>query len=88
MTDTFGVRGMNMADKTVFGILAILLGAYGIHKFYIGQTKWGIVYLAITLCTLGGAGIVMWIIALIAGIKALKGTEEEFQAYIDSESFM
>lgn len=83
----FGVRGMKMADKTVFGILAILLGSIGIHKFYIGQTKWGVIYLLVTVCT-GIGGLVMFVLALIAGIKALTGTEEAFQEYIEADSFM
>jgi TM2 domain-containing membrane protein YozV len=28
-------------------ILALLLGSIGIHKFYLGQTGWGIVYLVL-----------------------------------------
>jgi TM2 domain-containing membrane protein YozV len=32
-------------SKAVAGILAILLGTLGAHKFYLGQTGWGIVYL-------------------------------------------
>ena len=80
--------GDNMADKTVFGILAILLGSLGIHKFYVGHIKWGIVYLVITLCTAYVGGVIMWILALIAGIKALTGTEEDFQRYVEEEGFM
>lgn len=76
-----------MAERTTFGIIAILIGWLGIHKFYIGQTKWGVVYLLISLCT-GIGFLIMAILAIIAGIKALTGTDEDFQAYVDSESFM
>ena len=32
-------------NKVVAGLLAIFLGILGIHKFYLGQTIWGIIYL-------------------------------------------
>ncbi len=34
-----------MRDKNTAAILALLLGGIGGHKFYLGQTGWGIVYL-------------------------------------------
>ena len=77
-----------MADKMVFGILAILLGSIGVHKFYVGHTKWGVVYLLITLCTGGMLSLIPWVLGLIAGIKALTGTEEAFQEYVEAEGFM
>src|SRR5690554_3028666 len=32
-------------SKTTAGLLAIFLGAFGIHKFYLGRTGMGILYL-------------------------------------------
>lgn len=32
-------------NKVLAGLLAIFLGILGIHKFYLGQTIWGIVYI-------------------------------------------
>ncbi len=81
-----------MADeknKMVFGILAILLGAYGIHKFYVGDTKNGVIMLLVTLCTFGFAGIIMWICGLISGIKALTMDDAEFhKRYVVDKSFI
>ena len=34
-----------MKDKTTAGVLALLLGGFGAHKVYLGQTGSGIVYL-------------------------------------------
>lgn len=31
-------------SKTVAAVLAILLGGIGIHKFYLGQAGWGMLY--------------------------------------------
>ncbi len=77
-----------MVDKTVFGILAILLGSIGVHKFVVGHTKWGVVYLLITVCTGGTLAFIPWIFGLIAGIKVLTGTDEDYQEYIDNEGFI
>nr|MBF6607190.1 TM2 domain-containing protein [Flavobacterium sp.] len=35
------------------GILAILLGPLGIHKFYLGYTTEGFLYLLLSICTCG-----------------------------------
>lgn len=77
-----------MVEKTAFGIIAIILGWLGIHKFVVGHTKWGVVYLLISLCSLTTLAWIPWILGIIAGIKALTGTEEDFQEYVDSEGFI
>lgn len=59
--------------KVVAGILAILIGALGIHKFYLGYTKEGIIQLLLGLmCGIGG------VIGIIEGILYLTKTDEEF----------
>ena len=32
-------------NKLVAALLALFLGAFGVHKFYLGQVGWGFVYL-------------------------------------------
>jgi TM2 domain-containing membrane protein YozV len=59
--------------KVVAGILGILVGALGIHKFYLGYTKEGIIQILLNLlCGLGS------LIGLIEGIIYLTKTDEEF----------
>ena len=60
--------------KVVAGILAILLGAFGVHKFYLGYTKEGIIQLLLSLVCIGG------LIGLIEGILYLTKSDEEFVA--------
>ena len=68
--------------KILAGILAIILGGFGIHKFILGYTKEGIILLVVTLVlgilTCGIAGWVAWIIGLIEGIIYLTKSDEEF----------
>lgn len=33
-----------MKNKTVAALLAFFFGGLGIHKFYLGQVGWGIIY--------------------------------------------
>ncbi len=68
-------------DRMTAGLLAILLGSLGIHKFYLGYTKEAVIMLVVSLlgsCIIAGP-FVMWVIAIIEGIKYLRMTDEEFQ---------
>lgn len=70
-------------QKMVAGILGILLGYLGVHKFYLGYTKEGIIMLAVSLLTFGVGWSVMAVIGLIEGIMYLTKTDEEFyQTYV------
>ncbi len=68
-------------NKLTAGLLAIFLGSLGIHKFYMGWSKQGIIMLLVSIfgSLLFGLGpVVMGIIALIEGIKYLTKTNAEF----------
>lgn len=59
--------------KIVAGILGILLGCWGIHKFYLGYTTAGIIILVLFfVCGISG------LIGLIEGILYLTKSDEEF----------
>ena len=60
------------------GILAILLGALGVHKFYLGYTTEGVIMLLVTLLTFGIGASIMAVIGIIEGILYLVKTDEEF----------
>lgn len=63
-------------NKKIFaGISAILLGVLGIHKFILGYTLEGIIWLVISLCTYG---TVTGVLGLIEGIIYLTKSDEEF----------
>jgi TM2 domain-containing membrane protein YozV len=61
------------SKRVVAGILAILLGALGVHKFYLGYTTAGIIQLVLGFCF--GIG---WIIGVIEGIIYLTKSDEDF----------
>ena len=68
--------------KILAGILAILLGGFGVHKFILGYNKEGIILLAVTIIlgaiTCGIGASAAWIIGLIEGIIYLTKSDEEF----------
>lgn len=62
--------------KLVAGLLGILLGGFGVHKFYLGYTKEGIIQIVITFLTCGIGSLV----ALVEGILYLTKSDAEFVA--------
>lgn len=60
--------------KMLAGILALVIGSLGIHKFILGYTQEGIIQIVITVVTCGLGGI----IGLIEGIIYLTKSDEEF----------
>jgi TM2 domain-containing membrane protein YozV len=62
------------SKRITAGILALLLGAYGVHKFYLGYSGAGVIQLLITFVTCGIAGI----IPFVEGIMYLTKTDEDF----------
>ncbi len=72
----------NDNKKILAGVLAILLGSLGIHKFILGYNKEGIILLVVTLIlgvfTCGIGASIAGIIGLIEGIIYLTKSDEEF----------
>ena len=68
-----GKPAANRKDKTVAALLAILLGGFGIHKFYLGCTGWGIVYLLFCWTFIPA------FVGFVEGIVYLTTSEENFQ---------
>ncbi|MGE5943239.1 MAG: TM2 domain-containing protein [Flavobacteriales bacterium] len=68
--------------KVIAGVLAILVGALGVHKFILGYNKEGIIMLVVTIVlgvlTCGIAAWALGIVGLIEGIIYLTKSDEEF----------
>ena len=59
---TYSAHNIHMKDKNIAGLLALILGPLGIHRFYLGQPGLGIAYLI--FCWMP----VVWLIAFIDAI--------------------
>lgn len=66
-----GYAPVGQKSKIVAGILGILLGAFGVHNFYLGFTGKAVAQLLITVLTLGILSFVSAIWGLIEGILIL-----------------
>lgn len=83
----FGNETSN-SKRILVGVLAILLGPIGVHKFVLGYTKAGIIHLLLfigaiifTVITCGIGSVVftiLWIITLVEGIIYLLKSDEDF----------
>lgn len=67
------------SKRVLAGVLGIVLGGLGIHRFMLGDTTGGILRIVITVITFGFGAI----IGLIEGIIYLTKSDEDFvQTYL------
>lgn len=69
-----------MKNRIVAGLLAVFLGGLGIHKFYLGQSGTGILYLVFFW-----TGI-PWILGIIDGVVLLMMSDQQFMDKYKFES--
>lgn len=74
LAGNLGNLAPNGKSKLAAALFAIFLGAFGIHKFYLGRIGWGIIYLL--FCWTG----ITAIIGFIEGIILLVMSEESFNS--------
>lgn len=64
--------------KTAYILLALFLGGFGAHKFYMGSWGWGIIYIVSSLLFFGGV-----IASVVEIIRALTLPEPLFTEKVD-----
>ena len=78
----YAKRSVKQKDHVAAGLLAILLGTFGVHKFYLGYNQAGFIMLAVSvlgsLITFGLAAAVIQVISLVEGIIYLAKSQTEF----------
>jgi TM2 domain-containing membrane protein YozV len=62
-----------LSERVLTAILAILLGSFGVHKFYLGDTGLGILYLCFSWTGIPA------IVGIIEGVIYLSKSDEEFE---------
>lgn len=60
--------------KVIAGVLGILFGGLGVHRFILGDTKGGLIRLVITVVSCGAGSL----IGFVEGIIYLTKSDEEF----------
>ena len=72
--------------KIIAGVLGILLGALGVHKFILGYTTEGVIMLLVSVLSCGILAVVPSVIGIVEGIMYLTKSDEEFvRTYIQSK---
>jgi TM2 domain-containing membrane protein YozV len=71
-------KAMGADKKVLAGVLGIVVGAFGIHKFVLGYTTEGVIMLLVTVLTCGIFAIVPSVIGIVEGIMYLTKSDEEF----------
>jgi len=75
-------EALRQKDHVAAGLLAIFLGVFGVHKFYLGCNQAGFIMLAVSIIggifTLGLAAAVIEVISLIEGVIYLTKSQTEF----------
>jgi TM2 domain-containing membrane protein YozV len=74
--------GSPQKDKWVAAVLAFVLGAFGIHKFYLGYKTEGIIMIIVSIAgsiCLGLGPLVMVIISLIEAVRYVILTQADFE---------
>lgn len=66
-----------MKSRIVAAVLAWFLGTLGIHQFYVGNTKRGLIYLLVSVITCGFGAIVIWILSIVDMVKYLQCKDDE-----------
>ena len=73
-------------NKTLYGVLTLLLNSYGLPSFLNGNVKKGILTIVSSIITLGVVGIINFVKGILMGIQILKMSDEAFEA-ADKTSF-
>jgi TM2 domain-containing membrane protein YozV len=60
-------------SKMTAALLAIFLGSFGLHKFYLGQVTWGLLYLFLFWSSIS------MILGFIEGIYYLTMSDKDFK---------
>lgn len=67
-------QNVTYKSKVTAGVLGIILGAFGIHNFYLGYTAKGVVQLLMTICSCGVLGVISAIWGFVEGVMILTGS--------------
>lgn len=69
----YALAGYSPRNRWIAGTLGVLLGGFGVHRFYLGFTGIGVLQIIVTICTVGAGSI--W--GLIEGILCFVGAMKD-----------
>ena len=69
-----------MDNRVLYGVMTIIFNEIGVPCFMQGKVKAGILRIVLAAVTFGVIGTINFIMGIIAGVKILKMTDEEYAA--------
>jgi TM2 domain-containing membrane protein YozV len=72
MTETTPTAAGAPKSRTAYILLAVFLGAYGVHNFFAGDKKAGLIKILVTFLTCFIGALPMWIWAIVDAINVKK----------------
>jgi len=76
------------SKRVLAGVLGIVLGVFGLHKFVLGYTTQGIIMLLISVLSFGILAGLSGLIGLVEGIVYLTKSDQEFiEIYQKNQKF-
>jgi len=79
MVDNAFANGPSGRSRGVAALLALFLGTFGIHYFYLGKNTGGVVFLLLSLLTCGIASVVIGILCIISCVRMFTMTTPQFE---------
>lgn len=77
------MRQLSVRDHRAAGILALALGTFGMHKFYLGYHEQGFLLLLGTILlgavSFGLGVLAIWLVAIVEGATYFAMPQEEFE---------
>lgn len=77
------MRQISIRDRRVAGVLAMTLGAFGMHKFYLGYHDQGFILLLASillgLVSFGLGILAIWMVAFAEGMNYFSLSQQEFE---------
>ena len=78
----YAVQAVKQKDHIAAGLLAVFLGLFGMHKFYLGYNEAAFMMMTVSIIgsivSFGLAAAVVWVIAIIEGIIYLTKSQADF----------
>jgi TM2 domain-containing membrane protein YozV len=80
--EAYAARAVKRKDHVYAGLFAIFLGAFGMHKFYLGYNNAAFIMLSVSIIgsvlSAGIAAAIVWIMAIVEGVTYLTKSQADF----------
>lgn len=77
LSDIRSARRLSAKSRIAAGLFGMLMGTFGVHNFYLGNTQRGLIQILVATLgaplTCGLSTIAVWVWSLVEGVQILEG---------------